>query len=465
MQIENHAGNITIGVIGDKSSKESSGSILTAPGLPEHIKIQYSFLQNKCTGVRIGGRNATVINIECAPKYQSNAINAIADCDVIIYAIPWTGYDDDESERLMRRYLEIARIFRVKHFIVAITKIDYNSTPFITEKIFERATNRVKDIMNKTNIEKYDILPVAEEREDAEFITNCPSMEWYDGPTLTEKLSDIKPSREYKKDPFLLTVTHFYKNSGVIIGKVRRGMVSAGDRIKLFPSGIKAQINSIHIHSDSFDTTHCGDRIGMKLMMKNGIKLSIKRGDIMRIDESPDQRERIEDIVLRFQAKIYVHSSNKLKKLMIPQENSCRIEPKYRWDLYSVQNLFNTSVFIGNSTTKCCVRSIKWKKNGDGIQVDYPQYLEHGDTASVEVEVLKPIHVTPYNEYPEFGAVVMVHAHLLCTGKVTKIMEHIPMQSTYPHISMNVRSGWLVSRSSECCFFQQHLAEGVGVLL
>ena len=40
-------------------------------------------------------------------------------------------------------------------------------------------------------------------------------MEWYDGLTVTDKLSDIKSSREHNEDPFMLTVTHFYKTSGV----------------------------------------------------------------------------------------------------------------------------------------------------------------------------------------------------------------------------------------------------------
>ena len=188
--------SIIIGVIGDESSGKSA--VCTKLSIPKHVKFQFSFRKNKYIGTRFGRNNAMIIDIECAEKYHSNAINMIADCDVIIYAIPWMGYDDEKSGRLMRRYLEIAHIFSVKHFIVGITKIEYNSTPFITEKIFERATNRVKDIMKKTNIEKYDILPVAEESADIEFITNSQSMKWYDGPTLTDKLRDIKPSREYK---------------------------------------------------------------------------------------------------------------------------------------------------------------------------------------------------------------------------------------------------------------------------
>ena len=101
----------------------------------------------------------------------------------------------------------------------------------ITKKIFERTTNRVKNIVNKTNIEECDILPVAEENEDVEFISNCPGMKWNDGPSLEDVLSD-KASREHIEYPFLLTVTYFYQTSCVIVGKVRRGMVSVVEIVR-----------------------------------------------------------------------------------------------------------------------------------------------------------------------------------------------------------------------------------------
>ena len=489
-----------------------------------------------------------IIDIECAQKHHSHAINAIADCDVIIYVIPWIGYDDEESERLMRRYLEIAHIFRVKHFIVAITKIDYNSTPFITEKIFERATNRVKDIMKKTNIEKYDVVPMAEHNEDIEFLTKCPSLKWYDGPTLKEILSAIKPSREYKEDPFLLTVTHFHQNSNVIIGKVRRGMVSVGERVKVFPSGIKGQIDSIQRHFESVNSAVCGDLIGIKLKMKNGIKMDIKRGDIIQIDENPDRSEAVGDIVFRFSATIYVQrfrTSKAMRKAIpriliestangnvgeddnesqyigvvtygdikvgdtvlplssrnlndfgkikwiqkvtpigndeeveeakcgdrirfqvmislrfgtgggvyVPCEYPLRPKPGVQlkapykddapfWRLYpksfETERPLQFVVFIGNGTSKCHIHCIKWKQNADGKQIENPEYLEQDDTAEVEMELHTPIHVTPYNEYPEFGAFVMILDHTdnitkssFIIGKVNKIKSVIPLQSIY----------------------------------
>ena len=46
----------------------------------------------------------------------------------------------------------------------------------VSEKMFDQAWNRVKEVMKKTNVEKYDIVPVAEESEDIACITNCPSM-------------------------------------------------------------------------------------------------------------------------------------------------------------------------------------------------------------------------------------------------------------------------------------------------
>ena len=64
-------------------------------------------------------------------------------------------------------------------------------------------------------------------------------MKCCDESTLTESVSDIKTSREYKEDPFLLTVTHFDNDSSVYIGKVRRGIESDVERIKVFPIGIE----------------------------------------------------------------------------------------------------------------------------------------------------------------------------------------------------------------------------------
>ena len=120
---EQKVDNIIIGVLGDPYFRKSP--FCDALSMREHVASRYSIYKNKYIETRLGNKNAIIIDIECAQKYHSKAINAIADCDVIIYVISVMRQNDEKSDKLMRRYLEITHIFGVKHFIIAITKMEF----------------------------------------------------------------------------------------------------------------------------------------------------------------------------------------------------------------------------------------------------------------------------------------------------------------------------------------------------
>ena len=115
-----------------------------------------------------------------------------------------------------------------------------------SEYVFNGMMERVQEIMNKTNIEHYCILPLSTLNGDNIGMKSVnyyhDKMEWYDGLTLKEIIGNIKPQRNEGGIP-LLSVTSTNCRNEVVFGKMIIGIFNVGDHIIIFPSGKRQKSN------------------------------------------------------------------------------------------------------------------------------------------------------------------------------------------------------------------------------
>ena len=192
-------------------------------------------------------------------------------------------------------------VFGVKYFIIAMNKMDSPSVAY-SEYVFNGMMERVQEIMNKTNIEHYCILPLSTLNGDNIGMKSVnyynDKMEWFDGLTLKEIIGNIKPQRN-EGGTLLLSVTSTNCRNEVVFGMMIIGIFNAGDNIIIFLPENKAEIESMDRHSDRLNEENVR---WMRRMITSGLRFSIftrivlfdslsssalKRGDIVHCKASP----------------------------------------------------------------------------------------------------------------------------------------------------------------------------------
>lgn len=427
----------TIGVIGPSNSGKSSFCRFVS-------KTLFGVKPNECIEIKrckhitpaTNKSNVHFIDVDGAPNRNKNTINALSQCDAIIYIVSaveaMDGLFSGDPFRMMRRYLEIGHVFGVKYFIIAISKmdslIDLLKSVSYSRSIFGDINLKVREIMDETNIKDYCVYPLSLRLNGDISAVKMP-VEWYDTlyiPTLKEIIANIKPHRKVGGS-LLFSVTHLcfsqFSDSEVILGKVLRGKLKIGDRIKVFPSGLKSVVISISRQFGKVTEALSGDIIGIGLQNKY-FNDRVYPGDVLVADDDPDMEHKGKpfELVRRFRADIHIQrwSQN-------GQRERTKLYTKYKESITSPITLF-----IRNSTSKCLIRSIKWKQNGDEDRIQSPEYLEEGDSANVVIEILEPLYVTLFEGTPEYGAFFIsdngpcgVITHF-GTGKVIEILKSTP---------------------------------------
>ena len=264
------------------------------------------------------------------------------------------------------------------------------------------------------NIDKISIIPVLNQHENDDYdLTDLPIVEWYEGPSVMEMISESRASIEIEDGQCILRAIHCFTNS--IIGcKVRRGTVSVGDNIKIFPSGIRGKVISIHKHSVSVDEARCGDIVTLKVNAEQKLLRNVKPGAMVLFDEDPSKEESIE-IPYRFNAVIHVLPSWKENEQKFPRDRLMKF-------MYSTHDLTSQ-----NGRTRCRIISIDWKQNGRAARVKME--VDSGDSFQ-----FTPLSVRAESRYFFMEFVFSKNGgNSLVFGKVTDILETKTICSIYRH--------------------------------
>eukprot|EP01084_Bolivina_argentea_P122793 217599_1 len=376
--------------------------------------------------------NYTLIDIPGDIKYFIQIINGISLSDVILCVVSSIETEFDLYEKQTQEYLQICHMVGIRQIIFVINKMD-KPTIYYSKQSYNKIVDKINKIFKKIGfsskeINKIQIIPISCLTVDNLQYKSIINMEWYNGFTLIDTMDNqIKVPKRPNDKPFKLSVFDVIRHD-IIIGKIIEGKISVFDKVKIYPSGIKSAILSIHVFNEHVHTAYCGYIIGIKLILTSDD--IIKRGNIISIDTNKKQK-----IIRQFSALIYVKKSKK------------RLYTKYNKKKYGNADYlqFSSSLFINNATSKCNILSIKWKQNQSkktNKKIHISEFIQKYDKAKVIFELVQPIHIEPFKKNKKFGTFIIMNRddgsgtknnlnQVYIIGKILSIVKTSNKQSIY----------------------------------
>lgn len=181
-----------------------------------------------------------------------------------------------------RRHSFISNLLGLKHFIVAINKMDlvnYSQQRF--ESIRDEYLKFSEHLTGNTDIQ---IIPISALEGD-NVVEKGQNLSWFDGPSLLELLETVDVDQEKGTGDFRFPVQYVNRPNldfRGFSGTISSGSVKVGDAIKALPSGKTSTVARIVTFDGDIEQAQAG--LAVTLTLKDEIDIS--RGDLIVLDNA-----------------------------------------------------------------------------------------------------------------------------------------------------------------------------------
>src|SRR3954470_4718090 len=160
-----------------------------------------------------------------------------------------------------RRHSRIARLLGIRHFILAVNKMDLVG---YDQEAFERIRGEYEDFGAAIGVDRLTAIPVSALEGD-NVVAPSAHMPWYEGPTLLDCLDAAEPEIRTSL-PFRMPVQNVIRDGGrLYAGAIASGEVRPGDRIAILPAGTPAEVARICAMEGDQDRAEAGQSIAIQL--------------------------------------------------------------------------------------------------------------------------------------------------------------------------------------------------------
>lgn len=206
-------------------------------------------------------------------QYTRNMATGASTCDVAVILIDARKGVLDQT----RRHSFIASLLGIRHFVVAINKMDlveYSEQRFneIREEYLAFSKNLNPDI----NIQ---LIPISALEGD-NVVDQTQNLVWYQGLPLLTILEDIDLSQEHTQGEFRLPVQYVNRPNldfRGFAGTIANGTIAVGDSVTALPSGKSSKIARIVTFDGDLDSARAGQAVTVTLEDE----IDISRGDLL----------------------------------------------------------------------------------------------------------------------------------------------------------------------------------------
>ncbi|NNM63435.1 MAG: sulfate adenylyltransferase [Burkholderiales bacterium] len=214
-------------------------------------------------------------------QYTRNMVTAAAGSDAAVVLIDITKLDWRAAPvRLLpqtRRHTLLAHLLRLPSIVFAVNKLDAVDD---AEAAFRAVRHALLDFAAGAGIVPAGIVPVSALRGDN--IATQASWPWYTGPTLLQLLEALPAAEEPQTGALLLPVQYVAREGGglghqprTLWGRVARGRVRPGDKIRIHPGGETAEVVAVWHAGVAVDGCATGQSAGLVLDRQ----VDVSRGD------------------------------------------------------------------------------------------------------------------------------------------------------------------------------------------
>ncbi|WP_341660936.1 sulfate adenylyltransferase subunit CysN [Vibrio sp.] len=206
-------------------------------------------------------------------QYTRNMATGASTCDLAVILIDARKGVLDQT----RRHSFIANLLGLKHFIVAVNKmdlVDYSQQRF--EEIRDDYLAFANKLQGQTDIH---IVPLSALEGD-NVVEASDNLKWFDGPALLDLLQSVDVTKAKENGEFRFPVQYVNRPNldfRGFSGTIASGSIKVGDVIKALPSGKTSRVASIVTFDGNLSQAQAG--LAVTLTLENEIDIS--RGDLI----------------------------------------------------------------------------------------------------------------------------------------------------------------------------------------
>jgi len=307
-------------------------------------------------------------------QYTRNLVTSASNSDLAVILIDARNGMMTQS----RRHTFIARLLGIRHFIVAINKMDL--VDFGRER-YEEIKRDFHNFINRLGGAEVYCIPIS--ALEGDHVTE-PSkrMPWYTGPKMLELLESIQVDDGASKLPFRFAVqlvsrppaSPDFPDFRGYMGRVASGSVRVGDRIVVLPSGARSTVAGIVTRDGRLDQAFARQSVTITL----ADDLDISRGDLISSEERAVARTD-------FKATLCWMNERKL-----------RLNHRYV--------LRHTT-----KTVRAVINEIDYRLDVNTLERQSPvSELQTNDIGLVRIKTLQPVVCDPYVVNRQTGGFIIV---------------------------------------------------------
>ena len=212
-------------------------------------------------------------------EYTRNMATGASTADVAIILV-------DASQGVLtqtRRHSFIVSMVGVKRIILAVNKLDLVD---YSEEVFNQIKSDYTNFANEAlTLEEITAIPISALKGD-NIVESSENTPWYDGQSIMEYLEAVEVAASSQSRPFRMPVQWVNRPNRELrgfAGLIGSGCISAGDKIRVLPSGTESTVARIVTYDGDLELAGAGRSVTLTLTDE----IDISRGDIITSADSP----------------------------------------------------------------------------------------------------------------------------------------------------------------------------------
>jgi sulfate adenylyltransferase large subunit len=309
-------------------------------------------------------------------QYTRNMATGASTADVAIVLIDAKAFERaGELLPQSRRHTYIASLLRIPHVVAAINKMDLVD---YSAEVFDRVCVEFTALAKQLGLKSVEVIPVSALAGD-NVVEQSTKMDWYHGPTLLEYLETVPLTiREAADGPLRFPVQLVMRPNAEFrgfAGRIERGEVRAGMRVKALPSGRTTTVKSIVTYDGELPLASFP--LSVTVELEDEIDLS--RGEML-IGE----------------AQVAPQVSTAFRAMVVWMHE---------------QPLIAGRTYLAKHTTRtvrATVRKIRYGVDIQSTEKRESSQVQMNDIAEVEFDTSLPLFFDAYAENREMGALILI---------------------------------------------------------
>lgn len=324
-------------------------------------------------------------------QYTRNMATGASTCDVAVILIDARKGVLDQT----RRHSYIASLLGIRHFVVAINKmdlVDFEQSRF--ESIRDEYLAFAEKLNPSLNIQ---LVPLSALEGD-NVVDLSDKMAWYDGDSLLSMLESVDISRDRQSGEFRFPVQYVNRPNldfRGFAGTIASGTIRPGDVVKALPSGKTSVVERIVTFDGDLPDAFAGQAVTLTL----ADEIDISRGDTLVVAES--------EVPL---------SSHVLADLVWMAESP--LEPGRQYDIK-----------VAGKKTVGSISAIRHQVDINNLNTFAVEVLPLNGIGLCEVNLTESIAVDTYQQCPDTGGFIVIDRLTNVTvgaGMIREALSDVP---------------------------------------